>query len=616
MTNARLHPWKSGFWAVIMLFGVAHLEARELAQSFDMVITNGRIIDGTGSPWYMGDIGIRSGKIAAIGNLSAARRARTIDARRMVVAPGFIDMLGQSEYTILVDPRLPSKIFQGITTEITGEGESIAPLNDAILRADQEQYDHYHIQVDWRTFREYFSRLEKQRIGINLASYVGATRVRRMVLGDNDVQPTPAQLEDMKEFVSQAMRDGAVGVSTSLEYAPAPYAKTEELIALAGEASKFGGIYATHMRNEGTGILAAIDEALRIGREAHIPVEIWHLKVGGKPSWGRMPEVVAKINAARAQGLDVTADTYAYTAWFNDFSAFIPAWAHDGGNAKLLERLKDRRTRDRIRQDMLTPSDQWDNEWQEIPGPEAVLIGVVHTPQLLPLQGKTLAEIARIGNKDPMDALFDLLIEDHALTSVAVFGMSEPDVALALQQPWVSVDNDSSGTAPDGILGQEHPHPRAYGTFPRILHKYVREERKLTLEDAVRKFSALPAQRMRLTDRGVLKAGLWADLVIFDPAKVHDVATFDNPNQLSEGMEYVLVNGVPVIDHSEMTGHGRTLGRFSEVSHRPERGNPRLQPPRHQALLRSRPPGLRARPARYQEQGITRAGRFRRAALR
>ncbi len=522
MTNGRLHPWKSGFWAVIMLFGVAHLEAREPAQSFDIVITNGRIIDGTGSPWYMGDIGIRSGKIAAIGNLSAARRARTIDARRMVVAPGFIDMLGQSECTILVDPRLPSKIFQGITTEITGEGESIAPLNDAILRADQEQYDHYHIQVDWRTFREYFSRLEKQRIGINLASYVGATSVRRMVLGDNDVQPTPAQLEDMKEFVSQAMRDGAVGVSTSLEYAPAPYAKTEELIALAGEASKFGGIYATHMRNEGTGILAAIDEALRIGREAHIPVEIWHLKVGGKPSWGRMPEVVAKINAARAQGLDVTADTYAYTAWFNDFSAFIPAWAHDGGNAKLLERLKDRRTRDRIRQDMLTPSDQWDNEWQEIPGPEAVLIGVVHTPQLLPLQGKTLAEIARIGNKDPMDALFDLLIEDHALTSVAVFGMSEPDVALALQQPWVSVDNDSSGTAPDGILGQEHPHPRAYGTFPRILHKYVREERKLTLEDAVRKFSALPAQRMRLTDRGVLKAGLWADLVIFDPAKVHD----------------------------------------------------------------------------------------------
>ena len=554
MPNSKLQRWNSVFLSMVLLFAVAPLESQEQTRSFDIVITNGRIIDGTGSPWYSGDVGIRNGKIASIGDLSAAPRARTIDARGKVVAPGFIDMLGQSEYTILVDPRLPSKIYQGITTEITGEGESIAPLSDAILHADQEQYDHYHIHADWRTFREYFSRLEKQRIGINIASYVGATRVRRMVIGDNDAQPTPAQLEQMKELVRQAMRDGAVGTSTALEYAPAPYAKTEELITLAAEASRFGGIYATHMRNEGTGVLPAIDEALRIGREAHIPVEIWHLKTGGKPSWGRMPEVVAKIKAARAQGLDVSADTYAYTAWFNDFSAFIPAWAHDGGNAKLIERLKDPATRERIRKDMLTPSDLWDNEWQEIPGPEAVLIGVVHNPQLLPLQGKTLAEIAKIWNKDPMDALFDLLIEDHALTSVAVFGMSEPDVALALQQPWVSVDNDSSGTSPDGILGQEHPHPRAYGTFPRILRKYVREEHKLALEDAIRKFSALAAQRMRFADRGVLKAGMYADIVVFDPATIHDVATFDNPNQLSQGMEYVLVNGVPVVDQSKMTG--------------------------------------------------------------
>src|SRR6266446_686511 len=554
MTNGHFHRWKSILLSVVLLFGVISIQSRETEQTYDIVITNGRIIDGTGSPWYSGEIGIRGGKIASIGNLRDAPRARTIDARSQVVAPGFIDMLGQSEYTILVDPRLPSKIYQGITTEITGEGESIAPLNDAILRADQEQFDHYRIQVDWRTFREYFSRLEKQHIGINIASYVGATRVRRMVLGDNDVQPTLAQLEQMRGIVRQAMRDGAVGVSTSLEYAPAPYAKTEELMALATEASRFGGIYATHMRNEGTGILAAIEEALRIGREARIPVEIWHLKVGGKPSWGHMPEVVAKINAARAQGLDVTADTYAYTAWFNDFSAFIPAWAHDGGNAKLIERLKDPVTRARIRTDMLTPSDKWDNEWQEIPGPEAVLVGVVHNSQLLPLQGKTLAEIAKMWNKEPMDALFDLLVEDHALTSVAVFGMSEPDVSLALQQPWVSVDNDSSGTSPEGILGREHPHPRAYGTFPRILRKYVREEHKLPLEDAIRKFTALPAQRMRFTDRGVLKAGMCADIVIFDPAAIHDIATFENPNQLSQGMDYVLVNGVPVIDQTTMTG--------------------------------------------------------------
>lgn len=419
---------------------------------------------------------------------------------------------------------------------------------------DRAGYDHYHITPDWRTFREYFSRLEKQGIGINVASYVGATQVRRMVLGDDDKQPTPEQLDQMKALVQQAMRDGAVGVSTALQYAPAPYAKTEELIALAGEASKFGGIYATHMRDEGDRVIPAIDEALRIGREAHIPVEIWHIKVAGKENWGRMPEVVAKINAARAAGVDISANTYAYTAWFNTMSAFIPPWAHDGGDAKLVERLKDPTMRQRIRKDLLTSSNSWQNEWQEIPGPESVLIGVVQNPKLLSLQGKTLADVAKIWNKDPMDTLFDLLIEDNAFTQVAVFGMSEPDVTLALQQPWVSIDNDSEGTSPEGILGQEHPHPRAYGTFPRILRKYVREEKKLTLEDAIRKFSALPAQRMRLTDRGVLKAGMWADVVVFDPATVRDVATFDNPNQLSQGMDYVLVNGVAVIDQGKMTG--------------------------------------------------------------
>jgi dihydroorotase/N-acyl-D-amino-acid deacylase len=522
--------------------------------AFDLVITNGHIIDGTGSPWYSGDIGIRGGKIAAIGNLSDAARTRTIDAQGKVAAPGFIDMLGQSELTIQVDPRVPSKIYQGITTEITGEGNSAGPLNDAIIAADRATYDHYHLNPDWRTLGEYFAKLEKQGIGINLASYVGATQVRRMVLGDEDKQPTPTQLDQMKELVRQAMQQGAVGVSTALEYAPAPYAKTEELIALAGEASKFGGIYATHMRDESNSVLVAIDEALRIGQEAHIPVEIWHIKVAGKQNWGRMPEVVAKINVARAQGIDVSANTYAYPAWFNNLSAFIPQWAHDGGDAKLLERLRDPAARARMRKDMETPTTDWDNEWLEIPGPESVLIGVVQNPKLLPLQGKTLAEIAKLWNKDPMDALFDLLIEDKAFTSVAVFGMSEPDVALALQQPWVSIDNDSSGTSPEGILGQEHPHPRAYGTFPRILRKYVREEKKLTLEDAIRKFSALPAQRMRFTDRGVLKAGMWADVVIFDPATVRDLATFADPNQLSQGMEYVLVNGTAVIDQGKMTG--------------------------------------------------------------
>ncbi|HXO21543.1 MAG TPA: D-aminoacylase [Thermoanaerobaculia bacterium] len=520
---------------------------------FDVVIANGRIVDGTGSPWFAGDVGIRDGRISAIGHLEDAPAKHRIDAAGKVVAPGFIDMLGQSEMTILVEPHLPSKIYQGITTEITGEGGSAGPLNDKLLAADRVGFEHLKITPDWRTLGGYFARLERQGMGINLASYVGATQVRRMVLGDDDRAPSAAELGRMRALVREAMEQGAVGLSTALQYAPAPYATTEELIALASEAAKLGGIYATHMRSEGDAIDGAIDEVIRIAREAKIPAEIWHLKAAGKRNWGRMPEIVAKIEAARRSGVDLGANTYAYPAWFNSFSAFIPPWAHDGGDDKLLARLRDPATRARIRQDMESPEGKWDNEWQEIPGPEAVLVCVVQNPELRPLQGKSLAEIAKAQGKDPIDALFDLLIADKAFTYVAVFGMSEPDVALALEQPWVSVDNDSQGTSPQGILGSEHPHPRAYGTFPRILRKYVREEKKLRLEEAIRKFSALPAARLRLADRGVLKKGMWADVVVFDPETVRDLATFENPNQLSQGMDYVLVNGVPVIDGGKMT---------------------------------------------------------------
>jgi N-acyl-D-amino-acid deacylase len=552
---------KRAFLLGLALAAAFSLDAQDAPPvcAFDLVIAHGHIIDGTGSPWYSGDVGIRDGRIAAIGNLVTAPRKRTLDARGKVVAPGFIDMLGQSEMTILVDPRLPSKIYQGITTEVTGEGESVAPVNDAMLAADRAGYEHYRLTPDWRTFRQYFARIEKQGMGINLASYVGATSVRRMVLGDADVQPTADQLEQMQALVHDAMRDGAVGLSTALQYAPAPYARTPELIALAGEAGKFGGIYATHMRSEGDGVLESIDEAAQIGREAHIPVEIWHLKAAGKANWGRMPQIVARIEQARAAGIDISANTYAYTAWFNTFSAFVPPWAHDGGDAQLIARLRDSAVRARVRKDMLSPGkdsagEDWDNEWQEIPGPEAIQIAVVQNPELVPLQGKRLSEVAAEWKEDPIDALCDILIKDNAFTEVAVFGMDEPDVLLALRQPWVSIDNDSQGTSPDGLLGQEHPHPRAYGTFPRILRKYVREEKQLTLADAIRKFSALAAQRMRLTDRGVLKQGMWADVVVFDPSTIRDQATFENPNQFSEGMEFVLVNGVPVIEGGKMTG--------------------------------------------------------------
>ena len=515
--------------------------------SFDLIIEHGHVIDGTGAPWYAADVGIRAGRIAAIGRLDQASAKQRINAAGRVVAPGFIDMLGQSELTLLVEPTVPSKVFQGITTEITGEGNSVAPVNELIAREQAAQFQHLEIKRDWTDFAGYFARLEKQHIGINVASYMGATTARELVVGYADRAATPDELIKMQGLVAEAMRQGAVGVSSSLEYAPAPYASTAELIALAKTAAEFGGIYATHMRSEQEGILTALDETIKIGREANIPVEIWHLKAGSVKIFGMMPEIVARIERARASGVDIAADTYAYPAWANELSAFIPPWAHDGGNERLIERLQDPAVRVRLKQELATESTDWDNEWQSVPGPDAILISTVNNPKLLGIQGHTLADIAKTRGTDPMDTLFDILVEDGAQTDAAVFAMSEPDIELAVVQPWVSFCNDSSGTSPEGLLGKEFPHPRAYGTFPRVLRKYVREERRLRLEEAIRKFTSLPASRLRLNDRGVLKAGLWADIVVFDPNTITERSTFQAPNQLSVGMQWVLVNGVPVI---------------------------------------------------------------------
>jgi dihydroorotase/N-acyl-D-amino-acid deacylase len=402
--------------------------------SFDLVITHGRVIDGTGSAARAADVGIRDGHVAALGDLAASPRARTIDAAGMVVAPGFIDMLGQSETTLLVDPRAPSKIYQGVTTEITGEGTSVAPQTDALVKTDHEGWEYMKLTCDWRTFRQYFARLEKQGIGINLASYVGEAQVRRVVLGDDDVQPTPAQLEQMKALVRDAMHDGAVGLSTSLLYPPAPYATTEELIALATEAGKLGGIYATHMRDEADKEMAALDEALRIGREAHIPVEIWHIKAAGMRNWGKMKDVIAKIEDARKQGLDVSANTYAYPAWGNGLSALLPPGAQAGGTQKLLARLADPKERARIKQEIVTPTSGWSDEWRMVPTPESWLVTSVGTEALRPLQGKNLAQIAAEWHEDGLDAALDLVAKDRGMTSVAVFGMSDEDIAYALRR--------------------------------------------------------------------------------------------------------------------------------------------------------------------------------------
>ena len=518
------------------------------APSYDIVIRNGHVIDGTGSPWYSVDIAIRDGRIAAIGRLGNVDAKHVIDAHGMVVAPGFIDMLDQSGHTLLVDGHAPSKIFQGVTTLITGEGESVAPLSEKILEEEDS-----HRRPTWRTLDGYFKRLQTQGIAVNLGTYVGAATAREMVIGYGDRKPTPDELKQMQAVVARAMRAGAFGVSTALQYPPATYSTTPELIALAKTAASYGGIYATHMRSEGNGEMAALDEVFDIARTAHVPVEIFHLKVAGHENWGSMPKVLAKIDTARAAGLDISADTYAYTAWGNDLASFIPPWAHAGGNAELLKRLQDPQTRARIEKDMQTPSDAWSNDWLEVPGPHAVEITSVQNPALKHLEGKRLDEIAKAWHEKPMDALIDLLIKDHAATDVAVFGMSQPDVTLALKQPWVSICDDAAAQAPTGKLGQGHPHPRAYAAFARILTKYVREDHALTLPDAIRKMTALPAQRMGLAQRGVIKEGMWADLVVFDPAALRAPATFEQPKQLAQGMSWVLVNGVPVIANGRMT---------------------------------------------------------------
>jgi len=525
-----------------------------VAPDYAVVIKHGRIVDGSGKPGFVGDIGIKNERIAKIGDLSKATATRTIDASGLVVAPGFIDMLGQSETYLLIDPRGMSKVMMGVTTEITGEGESIAPINDRQIKEQEDFLKRFSLTIDWRTLDGYFKRLERQNTGLNIGTFVGATQVREFVVGYDNRPPTPQELVQMKKLVADAMREGALGLSTSLQYVPARFAKTDEIIELAKVAKEFGGIYATHQRSEANALDASLNEVFEIARRAQIPVEIWHLKTAYKKNWGRMPEVIKKISNARAQGLDVSADVYPYIAGSTSLSACLPPWAQEGGTDKMMERLRDPATRERLKKEISADQQEWENIYLGSGGPGGVLIGSVVNRELEDLQGKRISEIAAEQKKDPLDAVFDLILADHGQTGAIYFMMSEDDLRAAMQAPFVSFCTDSGSRATDGPLAGSKSHPRGWGTYPRILGRYVRDEKMLSLESAVQKMTGGPAARVGLRDRGLLREGMFADVTIFDPATVIDRATFESPNQYPLGIEYVLVNGQVSVDQGQRTG--------------------------------------------------------------
>ena len=519
---------------------------------YDVLLTGGWIVDGSGNPRWQGDVGIRGDRIAAVGYLPGAMARDTVDVRGLVVAPGFIDMLGQSETNALADSRVLSKVTQGITTEVTGEGGSVAPLTDQLVVDDSDVMKKYGYREDWRDLDGYFAVLAGSGSTVNIATFVGATQVRLAVVGKEDRRATPAELAHMTALVDTMMRQGALGVSTALEYAPATYAPTEELVALARAARRHGGIYATHMRSEGGAIDSALDEVFRIAGEAKIPAEIWHLKIAGRLNWGRMPRVIARIDSARAAGLDVTADLYPYVAGATSLDASIPAWAHSGGVDSMLQRLADPASRARIRAELVAGPRSTDRFIRAAGGPSGVIV-LPFADSLKQYTGKRLSEVAALRHEDPYESLFNLVTAERARTGGIYFLMSEPDVRVALQTWWTGFDTDFGGVAPDGPFGRDGAHPRTYGSFARIMGHYVRDEKLMPLEFAVRKATSLPAQRVGLTGRGLLKPGFFADITVFDPATIIDRATFENPHQPAIGVAYVYVNGQKVLDHGKVT---------------------------------------------------------------
>jgi N-acyl-D-amino-acid deacylase len=561
LTNLpKLGPSIACACLLLAAFGAAqNTSSRATRQPYDVLIRNGHIIDGTGNPWFAADVAIEGDRVVAIGRLEGATAKRVIDASGLIVAPGFIDMLGQSEGALLIDNRALSKLSQGITTEITGEGESIAPQNDLTLAHIKPLLDQYHLTVDWTDLHGYFRRLVKAGTPLNLGTYVGAAQVREAVLGEADRAPTADELVRMKALVAETMRQGAFGISTALIYPPGHYAKTEELIELAKVASQYGGLYASHLRSEGQSQMEALDEAIRIGREAHLPVEVFHLKVSGKSRWGNMPKVVTKIQAARSSGLDIAANMYPYTAGGTDLIYSLPPWAADGGLEKALQRLHDPAMRQRIAAEMAVPHADWENLYLDCGGGRGVLISSVVNPDLKKYAGMNVAEMAKAEGKPEMDALFDFILADEGATEALYFMASEEDLQAGLQQPWTSIGLDAEESSLDGPLFEPHAHPRGWGSMPRFLGHYARDLRLVDLPQAIRKITSLPAQREHLKERGLLQPGFYADITIFNPETVIDAATFADPNRVSKGVEYVFVNGQLEYENGKLTG--ATAGR-------------------------------------------------------
>ena len=546
--------------ALIVLLASA-IVSPSFAQDFDVIIKNGTVYDGSGGEPQHVDLAIKGDRIAGLGDFKTAKAKTIVDANGLAVAPGFINMLSWSTESLIQDGRSQSEIRQGVTTEIMGEGESMGPVNDRVRAYMLKQQADIKYEIKWNTLAEYLQYLEKRGVSCNVASFIGATTIRENVIGFDDRPPTPPELDQMRELVRKEMEAGALGIGTSLIYPPAFYAKTEELIELCKVAAKYQGKYISHMRSEGNQLLEAFDELLRIAREAGIPAEVYHIKAAGQKNWGKIDNLLSRIEAAQKEGLNIRANMYTYTAAGTGLDACLPPWTEDGGYPALFKRLRDPATREKIKAEVKIDSDKWENLYLAAGSPDKILLVGFKSDKLKPLTGKSLAEVAKMRGKDPIETVMDLIAEDESRIGTIYFLMSEENVKKEMAKPWISFGSDEASQAPEGVFLKSNPHPRAYGNFARVLGKYVRDEKVISLPEAIRRLSGLPATNLGLDHRGFLKEGMFADVVVFDPATIADRATFEKPHQYAVGMKHVFVNGVQVLKDGEHTGAkpGRAL---------------------------------------------------------